>query len=138
MKEIYSLEPIVEIISRLVAEMETAASEQGQFAELSMRQVYYLDTILRLENPTFSDLAQQFGVSKPSVTALVGKLIEKGFVEKVQSEADRRVYYIRPTEKAAEFARLHQATHQKMAQYLVRNLDEAEVQQLVQLLLKAV
>jgi DNA-binding MarR family transcriptional regulator len=132
----YALEPIIQIVSRLIAAMESQAVGQEQFAELSMRQVYYLETILRMESPTFSDVAQKLGFTKPSVTAIVDKLIRKGYVEKVQSEKDRRTYHIVPTKKAAEFSKLHENTHQQMAQIFTQNLNSDEIQQLAGLLQK--
>jgi DNA-binding MarR family transcriptional regulator len=133
---IETIEPFIEIVSRLIAKMEAQAIGQEQFAELSMRQVYYLETILRMETPTFGDVAQKLGLTKPSVTAIVDKLIQKGYVEKVQSEKDRRTYHIVPTSKAAEFSRLHENTHRLMAQVLTQNLNEAEIQQMAALLKK--
>jgi DNA-binding MarR family transcriptional regulator len=136
MTKTYSLEPFIAIISQLIARMETEAIGQEQFAELSMRQVYYLETILRMESPTFSDVAQNLGITKPSVTAIVEKLIQKGYVEKVQSENDRRTYHIIPTKKAATFSQLHENTHRQMAQLFTKTLNEAEIQQLTGLLQK--
>jgi len=43
-----------------------------------MKQILYLDTIAGLGKPTSSELAKRFEISKPSMTALVGKLIQKG------------------------------------------------------------
>jgi DNA-binding MarR family transcriptional regulator len=136
MTDTYTLEPIIQIVSRLIVEMESRAVGQEQFAELSMRQVYYLETILSMESPTFSDVAQKLGFTKPSVTAIVDKLIRKGYVEKVQSEKDRRTYHIVPTKKAAEFSKLHENTHRQMAQIFIQNLSSDEIQQLARLLQK--
>jgi DNA-binding MarR family transcriptional regulator len=136
MKNSQSLEPIIAIISLLIARMETEAVKQEQFPELSMRQVYYLETILRMESPTFSDVAQSLGITKPSVTAIVEKLIQKGYVKKVQSEEDRRIFYITPTPKAEEFSQLHENTHRALAELFTKNLSKAEIQQLNILLQK--
>ena len=136
MTETYILGPFIEIVSRLIAKMETQAIGQEQFAELSMRQVYYLETILRMESPTFSDVAQSLAITKPSVTAIVEKLIQKGYVEKIQSEKDRRIYHIVPTAKAAEFSQLHENTHRQMAQLFAQNLNDDEIQQLAGLFQK--
>jgi DNA-binding MarR family transcriptional regulator len=136
MKNSQSLEPIIAIISLLIARMETEAVKQEQFPELSMRQVYYLETILRMESPTFSDVAQSLGITKPSVTAIVEKLIQKGYVKKVQSGEDHRIYHIIPTSKAEEFSRLHENTHRTLAELFTKNLSKAEIQQLNSLLQK--
>jgi DNA-binding MarR family transcriptional regulator len=131
-----SLEKIVEAISALMAEMESQAFVDERFAELSMRQMLYLNTILRLEHPNFSDLARELGVTKPSVTAIVSTLIRKGYVEKVQDGDDRRAYHIVPTRKAEEFDKIHAATHKRLADFLAAQLDPNEVEQLTQLLSK--
>jgi DNA-binding MarR family transcriptional regulator len=132
-----TLDHLMEVISRMIAEMEALAVEEAGFADLSMRQVVYLQTITEIERPTFSDVADRLGVSKPSVTAIVGTLIRKGYVKKIQSEEDRRVYHIVLTKKGQDFEQLHTATHQRLAQHLVRNLTAEEAQQLAQLLSKS-
>lgn len=129
-----SLAKVVGAISALMAEMESQAFADERFAELSMRQTLYLNTILRLEHPNFSDLARELGVSKPSVTAIVGTLIRKGYVEKVQDGEDRRAYHILPTPKAEEFDKIHDATHKRLADFLAAQLNPGEVDQLVGLL----
>lgn len=45
-------------------------------------------------------LADMLGVSKPMITAHLTSLSDKGYITKEQSRDDKRVYYIRPTEKA--------------------------------------
>ncbi len=132
------LEQVVEQVSLLMAEMEARAFQDERFAELSMRQILYLSTILKLGNPTFSDLARELKVTKPSVTALVGALISKGYVQKVQDAEDRRTYHIVSTPKSNEFNRLHAAVHQRLADFLVAQLEPHEVEQLTRLLAKAV
>src|SRR5512142_2581741 len=104
-----SLEKVVELTSILMTEMEDKAFQDERFAELSMRQILYLSAILKLENPTFSDLARELKVTKPSVTAIVGALIKKGYVQKVQDAEDKRSYHIIGTSKANEYSRLHEA-----------------------------
>jgi DNA-binding MarR family transcriptional regulator len=129
-----SLAKVVGAISALMAEMESQAFSDERFSELSMRQMLYLNTILRLGHPNFSDLARELGVTKPSVTAIVGALIKKGYVEKVQDGEDRRAYHILPTRKAEEFDKIHAATHKRLADFLAAQLEPSEVDQLVSLL----
>jgi DNA-binding MarR family transcriptional regulator len=131
------LEKLVADVSTLMAELESRAFQDESFSELSMRQMLYLNTIVRLGHPTFSDLAHELGVTKPSVTAVVRTLIRKGFVKKVQDGEDRRAYHIILTPKANEFNQLHEAVHQRMADILASRLDGEEVEQLDRLMEKA-
>ncbi len=134
-------DPLVEIVAlltRKAAEMQSTAERSGGFSDLSLRQIYYLDTIARLDNPSPTELAQALGVSKPSVTSAVEKLARLGYVGKVSSDEDRRSYHLHLTEKAQGFIQAHDRMHQELAQALTAGLDEAEVVQLQRLLQKVV
>lgn len=133
-----SLEKIVEMISHLMGTLEAEAFEQDGFSELSMRQLLYLETIARMDRPAFSELAEKLEVTRPSVTTLVQKLIRMGYVKKVQSEEDRRVYHIVLTPKGEQFNQMHTNVHRLIAQKLTENLNAAEAQQLSALLQKII
>jgi DNA-binding MarR family transcriptional regulator len=132
-----ALENLVAIITGLMAEMESRAFQDERFAELSMRQIFYFETILRMGHPTFSDLARQLNVTKPSVTAIVNRLIGMGYVQRVQDDEDRRAFHIVVTPKGEEFRRIHQAVHQQVVRQLTAKLNPDEVGQLTILLQKA-
>lgn len=133
-----ALEKVIAVTTALMAEMESQAFQDEDFAQLSMRQMHYLNTIQMLEEPTFSELAQKLGVTKPSVTAIVSTLIRKDFVEKIQDDSDRRSYHIVLTQQGLRFGQLHDAVHQRMVNILTANLDEDEVKALTRLLSKAI
>jgi MarR family transcriptional regulator, transcriptional regulator for hemolysin len=132
-----SFDQIIAILTRTFAELETQALQESELADLTMKQIVYLDTIARMQSPTFSDLAKQLDVSKPSVTAIVHKLVKNGYVQKVQSEEDKRAFHILLTEKGHELAAIHDNLHQKIAQHFTNVLNEAEMHQLGRLLHKA-
>ena len=132
-----SLEKIIETASSLMSEMEDQAFQDERFAELSMRQMHYLNTITRLGHPTFSDLARALNVSKPSVTSVVGTLIRKGYVQKEQDPEDLRSYHIVLTPKAQEFNQVHENIHKHLADLLAAQLETDEVEQLAKLMGKA-
>lgn len=62
--------------------------------DISYNSLLYLDLIAYRENCTASYLAKALHISRPAVTAKVNELIRQGLVEKRQSPADRRVYYL--------------------------------------------
>lgn len=135
-ENITPLEQIVEKISALMASLESQAFQQGDFAELSMRQMHYLETIVRLGQPSFGELAEALQITRPSVTAIVNKLAEKGFVRKLQDNDDRRSFHILLTEKGRRFSQVHAGMHRQIAYALVARLNPAEVEQLTALLNK--
>jgi len=136
--ELLKLEKVIEMLSAIMTEMEERAFQDERFSELSMRQVLYLNTIIQLEHPTFSDLARELNVSKPSVTTNVGALIRKGYVQKVRDHEDLRSYHIILTQKGYDFDKLHQNVHKSLARRISSHLDKNETEQLSELLKKVV
>ena len=131
------LEKAIYAASTILSDMEMRAFHDERFSELSVRQMLYLNTIIQMGHPTYSDLAKELDVSKPSVTANVTRLIQKGYVKKVQDHEDLRTYHIIVTPKAEAFDELHQSIHKRLTQKLAASLDPDEIDQLSSLLGKA-
>jgi len=124
----------VEMISQLMGELESKAFEQEGFSDITMNQMHYLETIPKLGNPTSADLADSLGVSRPSVSVIVKKLIDTGYLTKSKSKTDGRVYYLHLTEKGRRFNELHYEVHQILARRITENLNEDEIEALADLL----
>ena len=134
----YTLTDIVEILTRTMGEMESRVLSGSEFAELSMRQLHYLDVVNRLGHPTLSELAQELGVSRPSVTAAVAKLANAGFLVKVASDEDRRVAHVHLAKKGRHIVMLHDKVHQSVADLFTNALNKRELHELVRMLNKVI
>jgi len=126
----------VEMISQLMGELEAKAFEEEGFSEITMSQMLYLETINHLGQPTFGELADKLGVTRPSVSAIIKRLTGLGFVKKVQSQVDRRVFYINLTEQGNRFNELHGSVHRILAYRITEKLSQAEIEELAGLLNK--
>ena len=69
-------------------------NESRSLPNLTYNSLLYLDIIDYTENCTVSLLAERLSISKPAVTMKVNELIKQGWLEKTQSENDRRVFYL--------------------------------------------
>ncbi len=136
--EPYPLTAIVDIITRTIAKMQGAALEAGAFADLSMRQITCLDLIVHLEEPTATELARMLQVTKPTVSALLAKLVQNGYVRKERSPTDARSWYVHLTDRGEAVMAAHQAVHARIAELLVHGLAAPERAQLGALLSKVV
>lgn len=74
----------------------------GISTRMTFRDYLYLVMIDSNEECTVSKLAAMTRVSKPSVTARVDGLVERGLVTRTRSEDDKRVVRLELTERAAE------------------------------------
>lgn len=81
---------------------------------LTLSQVQYLEAIAGLDQATITGISERLKVTKPSATTAVQKLIQHGFVFKVQSSDDRRVFILKLSETGK---RLAQAKKQALLNY---------------------
>ena len=65
---------------------------------------YYAMVYLKKhESLSMTDLGKMLEISKPNVTALINKLIVKGFVIRTSDQQDRRIIMIRLSAKGIQF-----------------------------------
>lgn len=67
--------------------------------EISYSDILYLFIINHKEKTTVSELSEQMSVSRPAVTQKINDLERLGLIEKIQSETDKRYFYISITDK---------------------------------------
>ena len=130
---------IEEIIERLSQSMERYESEtfrNSALSNLTPAQIHYIDSIYHLEKPRVSELASYLNVSKPTVTFAVDKMEKQKYVKKIQSDEDRRAYFIHLTAKGMELAELHDEIHKGYASFFRRSLSKKELLNLEKLLEK--
>ena len=65
-----------------------------------------MECIKYLGEPTVSEFAHLMGISSPNAAYKVNSLVKKGYIEKKQSENDKREYHLCPTEKYMEYYRI--------------------------------
>ena len=130
------LEEVIANVSAYMGRMEEEAKEQYNFKELTLTQMHYLETISALVNPNLTELAAAMKLTKPTITVLVDKLIEKELVRKVQSDADRRNTHLHLTERGKLINQMHEYAHRRMAEEIEKKINGEEVVQLARLLEK--
>jgi DNA-binding MarR family transcriptional regulator len=130
------LEEIMAKLSAYMGRMEEEAKEQYNFKELTLTQMHYLETISELGNPNLTELAEAMRLTKPTVTVLVDKLIEKELVSKVQSDADRRSTHLHLTLRGNLINQMHEYAHKRMAEEIGKKINHDEMMQLTDLLEK--
>jgi DNA-binding MarR family transcriptional regulator len=130
-----NLSEMIGIFSNQFARLEAMAAH-GAFSDLTMKQVYYLETIGKMDKPTFTELAVELGLSKPSISAIIGNLIKKKYVVKHLDPNDKRSYRISLTKQGIELNRKHQSMHEGLAKHLTTVLNTREQETLASLLNK--
>ena len=130
------MEEIIAKLSAYMSRMEEEAKEQFNFKDLTLTQMHYLEMISELQNPNLTELAVAMKLTKPTITVLVDKLIEKELVYKVQSDADRRSTHLHLTERGKLINQMHEYAHRRIVEQIEKKIDEDEMAQLMALLEK--
>lgn len=105
---------------------------------LGLRPVEFTILILVAFNPgaTQKQLAQALAVSAPNITILIDRLADKGYVERVRSETDRRSQNIHLTAAGTRVARRAHEASMSMEHEMLRHLSDGERAMLLELLHK--
>ena len=88
---------------------------QEREASLTAVETFCMEIILTLNEPTINEFATFVHISSPNAAYRVNSLMQKGYVEKIQSANDRREYHLRPTQKYMDYYNISsQYLHQVM------------------------
>ena len=76
---------------------------QTREASLTTVETFCMETIQALGNPTVNEFASFMCISPPNAAYKVNSLVRKGYINKVQSETDRREYHLEVTQKYIDY-----------------------------------
>lgn len=83
---------------------------------------------------TMKEIANRIGKDKSTVTPLVEKLLKLGYVEKEKSQKDKRVTYIRLTEKGMQIESKYNEISRDVRDTAYRNFSDEEKETFLRLL----
>ena len=72
-------------------------------AHLTAVETFCVEVIHALGEPTVNEFAQYVSISQPNATHKIQNLIKKGYVEKIQSDSDRREFTLKVTDKYFQY-----------------------------------
>ena len=94
----------------------------GRFAEreatLTTVESFCMEVIYAMDNPTINEFASFIKISSPNAAYKINNLVKKGYLEKVQSEKDKREYNLVVTEKYKNYYNIS-------ASYVNKIMEEA-------------
>ena len=76
---------------------------QAREASLTTVETFCMEIIQALGTPTINEFASFVQISPPNAAYKVNSLIKKGYLKKVQSENDRREYFLVVTQKYEDY-----------------------------------
>lgn len=104
-------------------------NDKDYYNGLSYNSMLYINVIAQQEDCTVSRLSEALHVTKPAVTLKINELVKAGAVHKVQSEDDKRVFYVRLSEKMEKTLDIYDDIFEKIEQDLRGNYTEEQLRQ---------
>lgn len=107
--------------------------EEINFKEITSTQFKYLKIIRDHDKATFSEIADLFCISKPTLTETISRFLKAKLVKKTRSEIDQRVYYISLTKKGETLAMTNELESKKAVSKIFERLNDEEIEKAVEL-----
>lgn len=107
---------------------------QSREASLTTVETFCMETIMALDNPTVNEFASFMCISPPNAAYKVNSLIKKGYINKVQSETDRREYHLQVTQKYIDYNNISSAYRETVMDRISQRFTEEECRKLEEML----
>ncbi len=118
--------------------LEEEMKQESNLNNLTSRQLYCIELIDEMQNPTPTELAEKMNIAKASISVMLDRLEKNNFIYKVTSDQDRRIAHVHLTEEGEKAASLHTELHRRIAALLTKEMTESEKEILIVLLNKSV
>lgn len=130
----YELE-LVEAVDKLTELMGNFQNQilSGTLKGFTLRQLYYIELINKHENISVSEIAKMLDVKKSTVSVAINQLIDRDIVTKIQSNDDKRFYFLRLTSKGEDIIKIHMQVHKNAIKKILNVLNEEEVENFIKL-----
>jgi DNA-binding MarR family transcriptional regulator len=132
-----NLEQILHTILHSSEILEEEMKKESNLKNLTSRQLYCIELIKDMHNPSLTELAERMNIAKASISVMIERLEKNNFIYKVASDNDRRTSHIHLTEEGAKAASLHSELHKRISELLTEEMTESEKEILIVLLNKS-
>lgn len=105
-----------------------------EFKDITNNDMHVIEAIGLGEGNNMSSIAKKLNITVGSLTTAMNSLVNKKYVERHRSEEDRRVVFVKLTDKGVKAYQHHENYHMQMTQAIMEKLTEEEVPVLVKTL----
>ena len=96
-------------------------------ATLTTVETFCMEIIYAMNKPTINEFASYINISSPNAAYKVNNLIKKGYLNKVQSEQDKREYHLEVTQKYLDYYNISYEYLQTVLKRIQERFSDDEV-----------
>lgn len=126
---------LVESMDKLSVLMHKFQTEllNGDLKEYTLRQLYYIELIDKHEGISVSEISKTLELKKSTISIAINQLIELEIVTKIQSNTDKRFYFLKLTSKGKDIMKMHKQVHQNTIKKIIDILNPQEVESFIKI-----
>ena len=117
-----------------ILKLEEEAIITDEFKDITNNDMHIIEAVGLSGENTMSVVAKKLGITAGSLTTSVNSLVNKKYVKRQRSDEDRRVVFLKLTEKGKRAYEHHREYHRQMTEAVISRLDENEVPVLIKTL----
>lgn len=120
----------VHVFNQILA-WEGQTIKKAQLADVSVREFHIMDAVDCLAKNgqnTMANIAKFLSVTPGALTTSVNTLVKKGYLERYYTKEDRRIVFVKLTEKGSQANEIHTEYHNQMVDAVSAALDEKEIE----------
>ena len=130
-------EKLISVIQKIAGnlrELKEKEIDNMNLQDFTFAYFRYLEAVNKQGNPTFIELTEKLQLSKPTVTIMINKLIDKGLISKERSREDGRIYNLSLSEKGKHIVETYNAIYEKYINQIANRFNDKEMEILISLL----
>lgn len=114
--------------------LEEEAIITEEFRDITNNDMHIIEAVGLTGKNTMSAVAKRMGITAGSLTTAVNALVNKKYVTRQRSEEDRRVIFLKLTDKGVRAYEHHRDYHRQMTEAVLDRLSEEEIPILIKTL----
>ncbi len=126
---------LVESMDKLSELMRKFQTEllSGDLREYTLRQLYYIELIDKNEGISVSEISKALDLKKSTISIAINQLIDLNIITKIQSNTDKRFYFLKLTEKGKNIMKMHKQVHQNTIKKIINILEPEEIENFIKI-----
>lgn len=110
-----------------ILEIEEKSITTRTNPSITMNEMHIIEIIGLNRSRSMGEVARDLGITLPSLTSGINRLVKKGYVERKRTEEDRRVVKVELTKPGRQIFRAHELFHEQMVEALIDDLEIEEL-----------
>ncbi|MBS9775560.1 MAG: winged helix-turn-helix transcriptional regulator [Fusobacterium sp.] len=122
---------VLEEYYKLFYKTEDMALKRGM-KSVTHTELHIIESIGK-DSLTMNELADKIGITMGTATVAISKLTDKGYVERVRSNVDRRKVFVSLTKKGVDALAYHNNYHNMIMTSITENIPDKELEKFIKI-----